>query len=383
MADLITHLVFLLIISFLIMPFVLTIFNIINLVKKNKIKPKLFDHLTFILGIILTVVFYLYNDFKDYQEALRLGGLEVPLHAPIASWSMPTIYMICIIGIISFCIIRNKKLDLPPLFAVICMSCNLICMLFCVIFIIQISKNVLTNIDDGIFYFLIFPINYIICSLRVEKELIEYYKKQQVIEREYKSRFLNECNKALMRLNVNTWPFVAVVFSIPIGIILIGILILFGQRPDEIIKAFTETSDWTLSQMYSPPSVTYDAHYLCTVSLRGHKNIVKPLRYGIRRNEKIVVNRQLCIANAFEQLIEERLPKFHKLVRYIYDKYGYPISKHINTAIQADITYFIMKPLEWIFLIVLYLFDNKPENRIATQYLPLKNFTNDYTNSNR
>ena len=28
-----------------------------------------------------------------------------------------------------------------------------------------------------------------------------------------------------------------------------------------------------------------------------------------------------------------------------------------------------MKPLEWIFLIVLYLFDVKPENRIATQYI--------------
>ncbi|MGN1181023.1 MAG: DUF6688 family protein [Suilimivivens sp.] len=29
-----------------------------------------------------------------------------------------------------------------------------------------------------------------------------------------------------------------------------------------------------------------------------------------------------------------------------------------------------MKPLEWIFLIVLYLFDEKPENRICRQYLP-------------
>ena len=40
-----------------------------------------------------------------------------------------------------------------------------------------------------------------------------------------------------------------------------------------------------------------------------------------------------------------------------------------------------MKPLEWIFLIFLYLFDQKPENRIAIQYtnytvtLNNKNFT--------
>ena len=56
-------------------------------------------------------------------------------------------------------------------------------------------------------------------------------------------------------------------------------------------------------------------------------------------------------------------------MRYIYDKYGYPISKHINTATKADITYIIMKPLEWVFLAILYMFDIKPENRIATQYV--------------
>ena len=34
----------------------------------------------------------------------------------------------------------------------------------------------------------------------------------------------------------------------------------------------------------------------------------------------------------------------------------------------ADIIYFLMKPLEWLFLLVLYLFDTNPENRIAVQY---------------
>lgn len=53
-------------------------------------------------------------------------------------------------------------------------------------------------------------------------------------------------------------------------------------------------------------------------------------------------------------------------------KYGYPLSKHINTAKAADITYILMKPLEYFFVIFLYLFDKKPENRIAVQYLPNK-----------
>jgi len=60
--------------------------------------------------------------------------------------------------------------------------------------------------------------------------------------------------------------------------------------------------------------------------------------------------------------------KFHKHVRGFYDKYGFPVAKLIKSAYVADLVYFVMKPLEWIFLIVLYLCDTKPENRIAMKY---------------
>lgn len=40
-----------------------------------------------------------------------------------------------------------------------------------------------------------------------------------------------------------------------------------------------------------------------------------------------------------------------------------------NAPIKADIVYILMKPLEWCFLIFLYLFDTRPERRIANQYL--------------
>ena len=85
----------------LIAPFVLTIFNIINLFKKKKIKENLIDILTFVLGIILTVILYVSFEFKDYNQALKLGGGEIDLHSPIASWSMPTVLIICLVGIIS------------------------------------------------------------------------------------------------------------------------------------------------------------------------------------------------------------------------------------------------------------------------------------------
>ena len=40
-----------------------------------------------------------------------------------------------------------------------------------------------------------------------------------------------------------------------------------------------------------------------------------------------------------------------------------------NVKIIADLVYVLMKPLELLFLVTLYLFDQKPENRIAKQYL--------------
>lgn len=350
---------------FFIFPLILTILNIINLFERKKVKEGLIDFLIFVFGIGFTVLLYFLCGFHDYNEALRIGGLEIEVHAPIASWSMPTVISILVLGVISYILIRNKRLDLPPLVIVTAMSGILICSIYMIIFIIQMSRNLFDIFTMP--YLILFPINYILCSIRAEMEIMNCYKEQNRTLKKYDNKILNKCNEILN--DIDTWPILSVIFAIPLIVILICILVLFGQRPDEAIRAFLETSDWTLSTKVSPPSVTYDAHYLCTVALSGHEEIVKPIRMGIRRGERIVVNRQLCIANAFEQLIEQKTPKLHHFIRYVYDKYGYPISKHIKTAWQADITYFIMKPLEWIFLFILYLFDKKPENRIAIQYI--------------
>ena len=101
----------------------------------------------------------------------------------------------------------------------------------------------------------------------------------------------------------------------------------------------------------------------------GHQKIVKPIRMGVRHGHPVIVNRQLCVANAFEQVLEEKTPHFHKAVRAFYDRYGFPIAKMIRKSWVADLVYILMKPLEWVFLIILYLTDVHPENRIAVQYM--------------
>ena len=316
----------------LIVPLILTLLNIINLFKKKKIKENLIDILIFVLGIPLTIILYSACQFKDYNQSLLLGWFEADMHAPIASWSMPTVMAIFVLGIISYFLIRIRKLKLPPLIIVASMSGILICSIYMIIFIIQLGKN---SIQTAIFgYLTIFPINYILCSIRAQIDVMRRYKEKNIKSKKYNNRVLNKCSEMLY--DINNWPVIAILLVIPLVFILICILVLFGQRPDEAIKAF--------------------------------KELVKPIRMGIRKGEKIVVNRQLCVANAFEALIQEKTPKFHHFIRHIYDKYGYPLSKHINTALQADMVYILMKPLEWIFILILYLCDEKPENRIAMQY---------------
>ena len=152
---------------------------------------------------------------------------------------------------------------------------------------------------------------------------------------------------------------------------MVCLLVLLGQSPSAAIRAWTETSDWNLSQKVAPQNIYYDEHYLCTVAAGGHRKLVRPQRMGVRHGHRVIVNRQLCIANAFEQILEEKTPRFHRAVRKFYDNYGFPIAKLIHSPYIADLIYLLMKPLEWLFLLVLYCTDPRPEDLIAVQYLSL------------
>lgn len=360
-----------------LIPVYITILNIRDIVKKIEYEKK---KLIFNIISLLICFLYTYAAFRgyirtgfnnqdvylDYNTTTVIKGNEeltgeIVYHAPIASWSLPTVLTILFLGIISYLILRLHKKNLPPLVAIILLSSTVICSIYMLVFLIQV---LFAHVGINELLLTVFPINYILCSIKLQIDIIHRYKKEQ----QYSNKILNKILSIIY--STEKWPILSLVMAIPVLTIMICILILFGQRPDEMIRAFFETSDWNLSKFeHQQIPVSHTGHYLCTVSLKGHEKLVKPTRVGIRYGNKIIVNRQLCIANAFEDLIKERTPRFHHFIRSIYDKYGYPLSKHINKPWQADLTYIIMKPLEWIFLVTLYLFDVKPENRIAVQYI--------------
>lgn len=166
---------------------------------------------------------------------------------------------------------------------------------------------------------------------------------------------------------------ILLILCLPILFLISSFLLLFGQKPDSLIRVFTDTYKHGFSQLdYLCENVNCGGHFLCSVAANGHKKIVNPTRLGERGGATIMCNRQLLIANAFEELIEDTFPRTHLHIRKNYNKVGNVVHRYygiFNLKIVADFVYIIMKPLEWFFLITLYTFDQNPENRIAKQYL--------------
>lgn len=159
----------------------------------------------------------------------------------------------------------------------------------------------------------------------------------------------------------------------PFFVLITSILLIFGQKANSIILAFTQTYYRTFSELtYQCDNVICGGHYLCSVAANGHEEIVKPQRLGFRAGNPIICNRQLLASNAFEEVISEKLPGLHHWIRRHYDKVGDTVHKHyhiFNIKWVSDVIFILMKPLEWMFIIALYLTDRHPEDRIQLQYL--------------
>lgn len=297
---------------------------------------------------------------KPYNEAVYPNQYHEMINSEYGS----IIEWVMVIGFISMIMLcARKPMKTPPLQSALCIAFTAVTLLLMGLMYIQMIKN----FEISFIMFYLYYFNLIIISAR----RIRWHITEQVrLANERVMVFRTKTGEKLHKImsTISGMTKFSFMLILPIAIICEILYILFGQGADGFIKAFTMTADWTFSTQVPPPPMEYSGHYLCTVAVSGHEKVVKPLRYGVRLNKRIVVNRQLLIANAFEDLIKERFPKSHRRIRKFYDTYGYPVSRHITTQTRADIVYIIMKPLEWLFLAVLYMFDTQPENRIAVQY---------------
>lgn len=322
-------------------------------IKKKKQQPTIV--LWFgLFGCFLEAIFiYIVKEmtFYEWNEPL----INSQKHALIWSGAYPTFFTFAALTLLALIIYSYRDANsLSPLANVFCISGILGGVVLLLVF-----DNQLQVASFHTFFLLIYPIHLLWVRIREWQ--------QDRTEMAYENRLLQWFHQLLNKSR--NWPWLAVLVALPTLALVVLILMLFEQQPDSMIKAWTNTADWAFSQKIPPQNLIIDEHYLCTVAAGGHEKVVKPQRMGVRHGHPVVVNRQLCIANAFEQVLEEKTPRFHRFLRRNYDRYGYPFAKHIKKKWAMDLIYYLMKPLEWLFLLVLYLVDRKPENRIAMQYI--------------
>lgn len=317
---------------------IFTILNVRNLILRREQTGK-FEVLAFTVGILYTLLLYGIWSPRAWDEGIWIYFDQASLHEPISREHVLTVIAFWIVGLLCYGYLKSKREKAAPLAAVLSMAGVYLGIAINVLIVVQLYGSAAAEspfenfIFPDVLLMMLVPLNYILLAVDLlvrtvrsqSRKVRENQRTEEAEEMEtrqpYKSRILNDCNRMLSESE--NWALYSLLLALPLLCLIVTVLLLFGQKPDSMIRAFTETSDWTLSVKISPPPVTADAHYLCTVALQGHEELVRPTRMGLRRGEKIVVNRQLCVANAFEQLLEERTPRFHRALRNFYDTYGY------------------------------------------------------------
>ena len=333
-----------------------------HLRKSAKPRRTIYEYVLVVAMVISTLLFafsWMMNA-DDYYTAIDIvdGG-----YTPIASTHVFTLIFFFVAALAAILALWLKQEKLPPLIFVIAIVFVVIGILIGLVFLTQVSSN--TENGSGGLLFALMPLTYIIIALSV---LMKVTEQAQVCatDRQYRNKFINNLNQWIVKSgSYSLW---VLLLFLPVMIIVISVLMLFGQDYNSLTKVFTETTTWTFSQQTHPPFLDHKGHYLCTVAVCGSPRLVKPIRLGIRHGNEIIVNRQLLIANAFEELLQDGAPNLHRWIRAKYDQYGYPLSKRITTANKSNLVYILMKPLEYTFLMVLYLCCSAPEEKINRQY---------------
>lgn len=358
---------FLVIVIVVLLCFLFLIWKGLKQLKKDANSFEIFIGTTYVLSLCLFALAMLTHSNPYYKA---IDPVDNECYSPFSIDHSITLIFYFLAFNFSLLLVWVKSKKLPPLALVISLVFILVGIIFNSVILYQISEHDTSGLSynnhqtEQVLFMFAPLIGMLIGSCLMVQTLRQEAK--ETLDRNYKNKYLNFLNTFLASRSKS--PIWILLFLFPVFLIVTIVLILFGQDVDSVVKIFTDTTTWKLSQQIHPPILDHKGHYLCTVAATGNPEVVKPIRVGQRNGLPIIVNRQLQIANAFEELLQEYSPRLHQVIRSLYDKYGYNLSRKINTPSLSNLTYYFMKPLEWLFLITLYLFCNKPEQRINSQY---------------
>ncbi|GAA4072429.1 DUF6688 domain-containing protein [Amphibacillus indicireducens] len=230
-------------------PLILTGWNIFNLIKylvtkKERHFNKVIEVIAMGLGVLYL---YLYTELANIVFVnwdVQLYNLQK--HSMIMPDAFLTIVIILLIAFIGYYIIRFISADKQsPIVSVIGISAIYLGMGICLLWCIQTISDI---------FLVLFPANCIIIFIKTITIFV--YQKNVTLQT---GLFTTKFKKLSSILNKATnLPWIALLLAIPLLGVIIVVLMLFGQEPNSIIKAWTETADWTMSQKIPPQNIQYD-----------------------------------------------------------------------------------------------------------------------------
>ena len=244
---------------FLIYPVIFTILNLaaMFLIPTEEAKERKWRHfalITIFLGGMYSLLYTVCTEIQfDAEWSEQLYNSQT--HQPIWTGGVLTVVVLSFVGVAGYLVLSLGKLEkLPPLVTVLSISGMYLGIGECVLWCVQIwGGHAFLNDLDGVLC--LFPLNCIFLAVRlIRKKMAEWNRLESHAGDAYPDKpVLNGLNRFLRKSQY--WPLAAFVLMWPLLGILIGILVLFGQKPDAVIKAWTETADWRLSERTAPPQL--------------------------------------------------------------------------------------------------------------------------------
>ena len=250
-------------------PLVLTAANIIFLFCENHSplllgKGRVFEGITLVVGILYSLLALPIANITIADWTRQLSNRQ--LHTPIWTQGFLTVGMLAAAGLAGYLVLSLGRLSkMPPLIPVCAMAAMYLGIAQCALWIVQVFAM------GWRFWLCLLPLNCILISLKVIRQKVNEWnlpdagpasgspqissapqnhgplegsKKEGTITpspaKFFSHPFLQRLNLWLSRSS--RWPAAALLFALPLLGIAVALLVLFGQQPDSLAKAWTETS---------------------------------------------------------------------------------------------------------------------------------------------
>jgi hypothetical protein len=135
----------------------------------------------------------------------------------------------------------------------------------------------------------------------------------------------------------------------------VSFVVLFSAWLATLLAAIAAKIPLAMRFYDSLPNQPPQDCFIVTAASRGHGWLVRTWRDDCGRT----VNRQLMTFWQLEATLAATAPRFHRVLRGIYNRFAPPIARCIVFRWMADIVYLLLKPLEWTAVVILRRSDRR------------------------